>query len=68
MKILEPHLAFPKTGVLYSSMNARRASARSGLFVAARLVVAASLFVCGSPLHAQIASQPVPPPVQAHNN
>jgi len=63
MKFFESPVASPKTGVLFPSMNARRASVWIGLF-AARLVVATALFVCGFPLHAQIASQPVPPPVQ----
>jgi len=42
-------------------MNARRASARFDLIVASLVAI----FACASTLHAQIASQPVPPPVQA---
>ena len=39
-------------------------SFRTSFFVTARLVVLIALCACSSALHAQIASQPVPPPVQ----
>ena len=61
MKSLQPPVVFRKTGVLFSGMYARQPLSPCCLFVA-RLVVAATL--SASPLHAQIASQPVPPPVQ----